>query len=81
MFPLSLINGKDWSTWTKKYLMVDYYMHDKVLGKIKEIKGIEQLIILRFWLIKVINFQMIKYYKKLLICVIKDIVIKDENNF
>ena len=32
----------------KKYLMVDYYMLDKVLDKIKLIIGIENLRILRF---------------------------------
>ena len=28
-------------TWSKKYLIVDVYIIDKVLDKIKEIKGIE----------------------------------------
>ena len=28
-------------TWSKKYLIVDVYIVDKVLDKIKEIKGIE----------------------------------------
>ena len=28
-------------TWSKKYLIVDVYILDKVLDKIKEIKGIE----------------------------------------
>ena len=38
----------------KKYLMVDDYILDNVLDKIKEIIGIEK-IILRFRMIKMIN--------------------------
>ena len=40
---LSWINGKDWRTWRNiKYLMFDDYILVKVLGKIKEIIGIEK---------------------------------------
>ena len=34
---------KDWRTWRKKYLMVDNYMLDKALDKIKEIIGIKKV--------------------------------------
>ena len=30
------LNGKDWKTWRKKYLMIEDYVVDKVLDKIKE---------------------------------------------
>ena len=46
----------------KKYLMVDDYILDNVLDKIKEIIGTEK-IILRFRMIKMINWQM-AYFKK-----------------
>ena len=36
-------DGKDWRTWRKKDLMVDDYVLDKILEKIKEIIGIEKL--------------------------------------
>ena len=53
------MNGKDWKTWKKKYLIVDDYMLNKALDKIKEIKGIEKFDDAKFWLIKMINYQMI----------------------
>ena len=47
----------------KKYLIVDDYMRDKLLGKIKEIIGIQKFMILRFSLIQMINCQMILLLK------------------
>ena len=41
MFSLSSINGKGLKTCRRKYLMVDDYMLDKVLDKIKDITGTE----------------------------------------
>ena len=41
MFSLSSINGKGLETCRRKYLMVDDYMLDKVLDKIKDITGTE----------------------------------------
>ena len=42
----------------RKYLMVDDFMLDKVLDKIKEIIGIEKFTV-RFWLRRMIISQMI----------------------
>ena len=40
---LSWNNGKDWRTWREKKLLVDDFMLDKVLHKIKEM-GIEKFV-------------------------------------
>ena len=49
----------------KKYLTVDDYISDKVLDKIKEKVKIVNLMILRFWLIQIINCQAILLWKML----------------
>ena len=38
-----LINRNSWRTWRKKYLTVDGYMLDRILGKIKKIADIEKI--------------------------------------
>ena len=42
-FVLSWINWKDWKTWGKKFLMVNDYMLNEVLDKIKETMSIEHV--------------------------------------
>ena len=49
----------------KKYLMVDDYMLNRVLGNFKERKSIEKLMLLRFWLLWMINCQVILLEKEL----------------
>ena len=43
----------------KKYLMINYYMLDKVLDKIKEIIDNKDLMILKYLLNEMINCQMV----------------------
>ena len=45
----------------KKVLMVDDYMLNKVLDKIKKQQKLKNLMILRFWLIRMINCQIILF--------------------
>ena len=56
--------------------MVDDYMLNKALGKIKEIIGIQKFDYTNIWLIQMINFQMILLYDItfviLITCFIKD---------
>ena len=49
----------------KKYLMVDDYMLNKVLGNFKERKSIEKLMLLRFWLLWMINCHVVLLEKEL----------------
>ena len=49
----------------KKYLMVDDYMLNRVLGNFKERKSIEKLMLLRFWLLWMINCHVILLEKEL----------------
>ena len=45
----------------KKVLMVDDYMLNKALDKIKKQQKLKNLMILRFWLIRMINCQIILF--------------------
>ena len=56
--------------------MIDDYMLDKVLDKIKMIIGIENLRILRFWLNQIINCQMLLC--KMVIVILITCVIEDD---
>ena len=63
----------DWRTWRKKkYLVVDDFMLDKVLDKIKEIIGIEKFDDTKILIDKLPNEITLKNVVILIACVIKD---------
>ena len=62
---LPWINGKVWKTWRKKYLMVDDYMLNKALDKIKKVIDIEKFDDTNIFIDKMINCQMIQLLKML----------------